>query len=75
MSTKGKTKMNWPPEKIKQLRKAYRQTQEEFAELLGVGLGTLRFWEQGQGKPTGSALRLLDRIEADLREGRVEQPA
>ena len=60
--------MKWTPERIKQLRKlGYRQRQEDFCLLLGVGLGTLRHWEQGHGEPIGPAQILLDRLEEDLR--------
>ena len=38
-------------------------SQPEFARLLGVGLGTLRHWEQGRRRPTGAA-RVLLRVAA-----------
>jgi putative transcriptional regulator len=34
-------------------------TQEEFARMLGVPLGTLRNWEQGIREPAGAARALL----------------
>jgi DNA-binding transcriptional regulator YiaG len=75
MSSKRSKRKMWTPEKIKQLRELYQETQVQFADRLGVGLGTLRFWEQDKGRPTGSALKLLDRLEEDLQNGRIEQPA
>jgi putative transcriptional regulator len=35
------------------------RTQEEFAEMIGVPVGTLRNWEQGHREPTGPARALL----------------
>ena len=65
----------WIPEKIKSLRKSYGERQEDFCQRLGVALSTLRHWEQGHGEPIGPARKLLDRLEEDLREGRIKQPA
>ncbi len=42
------------------IRKALKQTQEGFAELLGVSVRTLQNWEQGRRDPVGPARRLLD---------------
>lgn len=41
------------------IRTALRQTQEGFAALLGVPVGTLRGWEQHRRRPPGPASRLL----------------
>ncbi len=43
----------------KAIRDALRQTQEGFAELLGVSVRTLQNWEQGRRVPRGPARRLL----------------
>ena len=53
-SSKGK-KTN-----AKVIREALRQTQEGFAELLGVSVRTLQNWEQGRRDPQGPAERLLN---------------
>ncbi|MFV1981485.1 MAG: helix-turn-helix domain-containing protein [Rhodothermia bacterium] len=42
------------------IRGALKQTQEGFAELLGVSVRTLQNWEQGRRDPHGPARRLLD---------------
>ena len=44
---------------IAQTRKAMGLTQQEFAEVMGAGLGTVRKWEQGERRPTGAAAMLL----------------
>lgn len=44
----------------KVIREALRQTQEGFAELLGVSVRTLQNWEQGRRDPQGPAERLLN---------------
>jgi len=43
----------------KQIRESLHQTQEGFAELLGVSVRTLQNWEQGRRDPQGPAERLL----------------
>ena len=40
-------------------------TQKEFAELLGISLGTVRNWEQGRRTPDGAAKTLLRVAEHD----------
>lgn len=50
----------WKPEKVKELRNRFGETQEAFAARLGVGVGTLRDWEQGARRPKGSAAKLLE---------------
>lgn len=40
-------------------------SQPKFAQLLHVGVGTLRNWEQGRREPTGPAKALLRAIKAD----------
>ncbi len=44
----------------KHIREVLRQTQEGFAELLGVSVRTLQNWEQGRRDPHGPAKRLLN---------------
>lgn len=44
---------------VQAIRKSYDMTQQEFAALLGISLGTLRNWEQGRRKPQGPAKVLL----------------
>lgn len=43
----------------KAIREALHQTQEGFASLLHVSVGTLRGWEQGRRSPSGPAETLL----------------
>ena len=39
----------WDADKIKAMRKQHGMTQEELAEIMGISVHTLRYWEQGQG--------------------------
>jgi putative transcriptional regulator len=48
---------------IPKLRRRYRLTQQEFADRLGISVGTLRNWEQRRRIPDGPAQRLLELIE------------
>ncbi len=47
------------PEHPRAVRTRLNMTQEEFADMIGVPLGTLRNWEQGHREPTGPAKALL----------------
>lgn len=47
------------PEHPRAVRAQLGMTQDQFAELLGVPVGTLRNWEQGLRKPAGAAKSLL----------------
>ncbi len=44
---------------VPQIRKAIGYSQEEFAALMGVSVGTLRNWEQARREPHGPARSLL----------------
>ena len=44
---------------VQRIRANYRLSQNEFATLLGISLGTLQNWEQGRRKPQGAARVLL----------------
>ncbi len=44
---------------VKQIRTHYKLSQNEFAALLGISVGTLRNWEQGRRMPDGPARVLL----------------
>jgi putative transcriptional regulator len=53
------------------IRKKYGLPQSKFAQLLGISVGTLKNWEQGRRKPTGSArvlLRIAERHPESLLE-------
>ena len=63
--------MRWPPEKIKELRERYGETQAVFRLRLGITVTTLANWEQGRFEPTGTGLLMLDRLAEDLEAGQV----
>ena len=44
---------------VKRIRADYQMTQNDFAELLGISVKTLRNWEQGRRQPQGAARVLL----------------
>ncbi len=44
---------------VAEIRKKHNLSQQEFAALLGISIGTLRNWEQGRRKPRGPAKVLL----------------
>ena len=56
---------------IKAIRERTHKTQNEFALMIGVSLGTLRNWEQGRRKPDGPARALLKVV--DLNPEYVEK--
>lgn len=47
---------------IKQLRESLRFSQPVFAHHLNTTASTVRKWEQGESRPTGPALKLLNVI-------------
>ena len=53
-----------PPD-ITAIRNTADKSQEDFARMIGVSVGTLRNWEQGRRKPEGPALALLKIVSAD----------
>lgn len=48
---------------VRDLRRRFGLSQQQFAEVLGISAGTLRNWEQGRRAPEGSA-RVLLRVAA-----------
>ena len=53
-------KIDFGPAKIKKVRKETRLSQAVFAKVLNVSLSSVRQWEQGTRKPTGSTKVLLN---------------
>jgi putative transcriptional regulator len=47
------------PIEVKRIRAKLHQSQEQFAQMIGVSVDTLQNWEQGRRKPVGPALALL----------------
>ncbi len=47
------------PSDVKKIRASLRQSQQEFAQMIGVSVATLRNWEQGRRVPEGPARALL----------------
>ena len=55
----GTTGLAMRPEEVKAIRYRLKQSQAEFALMLGVSLGTLQGWEEGKHRPDGPAMALL----------------
>lgn len=51
-----------PELNIKAVRETTGLTQEQFASTFAISLGTLRHWERGDRKPSGTALVLLHAV-------------
>jgi putative transcriptional regulator len=49
----------FPESEVLKIRKRYGLSQDKFASLMGISVGTLRNWEQGRRKPEGPARVLL----------------
>lgn len=47
------------PEDIRGIREKLHKSQAEFAQMIGVSVGTLQNWEQGRREPQGPARALL----------------
>lgn len=46
-------------EEVREIRYKLKQSQSEFAMMIGVTLATLQGWEEGRHQPDGPALALL----------------
>ena len=53
------------PKKIKKIRKKTNLSQSVFARLLNVSPSSIRQWEQGKRRPTGSTKVLLDVLDKE----------
>jgi putative transcriptional regulator len=49
----------FPETEVRALRDQFGLSQDKFADLVGISVGTLRNWEQGRRKPEGPARVLL----------------
>ena len=49
----------FPETEVRTLREQFGLSQDKFAHLVGISVGTLRNWEQGRRKPQGPAQVLL----------------
>jgi len=47
------------PEDVRKIREKLHKSQSEFAQMIGVSIGTLQNWEQGRRQPEGPARALL----------------
>ncbi len=56
------------PVEAREIRKATGLSQEKFARIIHVDVGTLRNWEQGRRDPTGPARALLHVIRTNPKE-------
>ncbi len=52
---------------IREIRESVGLSQEKFARLIHISVGTLRNWEQGRRRPMGPAAALLTAIRNDPR--------
>ncbi|CAN5601521.1 helix-turn-helix domain-containing protein [soil metagenome] len=59
---------------VAELRRRFGLSQEKFAAMLGISVGTLRNWEQGRRQPEGPA-RVLLRVAARHPEAVLEAVA
>lgn len=56
---KASRSYRFPEPNVRKIRKQYGLSQQKFAALIGISVGTLRNWEQGRRKPQGPARVLL----------------
>ena len=49
----------FPETEVRSLREQFGLSQDKFAHLVGISVGTLRNWEQGRRRPEGPARVLL----------------
>ena len=49
----------YDPIEVRKIRRQFKQSQREFAMMIGVSIDTLQNWEQGRRNPVGPAQALL----------------
>jgi putative transcriptional regulator len=54
---------SYTPAQIKRLRTRYKASQAVFAAFLNLSPSTVQKWEQGQKKPNGPSLKLLNLVD------------
>jgi len=54
---------SYTPAQIQRLRRRYKASQSVFAAYLNTSPSTIQKWEQGQKKPNGPSLKLLNLID------------
>lgn len=59
---------HFSPVRVKEIRVKLGLTQQQFADMIYISLGTLRNWEQGRTYPDGPAIALLRIVEAKPKE-------
>ncbi len=57
--------ISFPPKRIKTIREKTNLSQSVFARLLNVSASSIRQWEQGKRRPTGSTKVLLDILDKE----------
>ncbi len=56
-------KVSLQPQQIQHIRKQLNLSQTVFAKLLGVSPSSVRQWEQGQRRPSGATMILLELLD------------
>ena len=59
MTSKRAPKVDWDANRIRELRRHMRMTQQQMSEELGIRQQTVSDWERGYHQPRGGMARLL----------------
>ena len=59
-------KQMWTGDKVKALRSRFSETQQQFADRLGVSFQAVSWWEKDRGRPSGPAEKLLNILKEQL---------
>ena len=63
MAVKSLKNNSMDPQRIQEIRRGLRVTQEDFAHMVGVTFSTVNRWENGKSKPNRIAQRILTGLE------------
>lgn len=58
----------WTAERIRDLRRRYGESQEDFRKRFRVSVQALQAWEQGRGDPSGPVTVILDILAEQINE-------
>jgi putative transcriptional regulator len=62
---RARDRREFEPVDVREIRKKFRQTRRQFADMIGISAETLRNWERARRYPTGPARALLRIAAAD----------
>lgn len=61
------------PERLAEIRRTLRFSQDDMARLLGVSYASVNRWENGHSGPTGTLLQVYRALDVAVRQGKTAE--